>query len=100
MRPQEQKRRRASAERHEISRTKVSDQATGSESSSDRVHFLKLAAIALDGPDFTTYAEHGADHDGTIWNDGQSDDRTENRRRARELLHYVQNNCADLDARQ
>lgn len=87
MRPQEPKRRRASAERHEISRREVTD----SESSSDRVRFLKLAAIALDGPDGTPYAEHGADDDGLIWNDGEWNNRTENRRRAREMLHCAQN---------
>jgi hypothetical protein len=87
MPPQEPKRRRASAERHEISRREVTD----AESSSDRVRFLKLAAIALDGPDGTPYAEHGAAHDGLIWNDGQWNNCTENRRQARELLHYAQN---------
>jgi hypothetical protein len=91
MRPQEQKLRRASVERHEISRLEVTEQLIGLDSMSDRFRFLKLAAIALDGPDGTPYAENGADHDGLIWNVGLWHDRAENRRHASELLHYEQN---------
>jgi len=57
--------------------------------SDDRVRFLKAAAIALDGPDGTPYAEHSTDLGGSIWN-GRWNNRAENRRHARALLHYVQ----------
>lgn len=84
---QRQKRRMASVKRHEISRLQV---AEGHPNSDDRVRFLKLAAIALDGPDERPEAEQGADHEGLIsirqWNN-----TFENTRRARALLHYVQN---------
>lgn len=88
MRLQAPKLRTASAERHEISRLEIHEQLTEPDSMSDRFRFLRLAAIALDGPDGTPYAEHDADHD---WNVGLWNDRAENRRHARELLHYRQN---------
>ena len=91
MRLQAPKPRTASAERHEISRLEMNEQLTAPDSMSDRLRFLTLAAVALDGPDGTPYAEHGADHDGLIWNVGLWNDRAEDRRHARELLHYQQN---------
>ena len=91
MRPQGQMPRRASAELHEISRPEIFGQLTEPDSMSDRLRFLRLAALALDGPDGTPYAENGEDHDRLIWNVGLWKDRAENQRHARELLHYRQN---------
>ena len=84
---QRQKRRRASVERHEISRLLVTERPADSD---DRVRFLRMAAIALDGPDERPYAEQKADHDGLIWN-RQLKELSETRRRACLLLHYSQN---------
>lgn len=86
MSSQRQKQRRASVERHEISRPEVTERLADSD---DRVRFLKVAAIALDGPDAGPYAEQGAEHDGLIWN-RRWDNSSEDRRRARALLHYAQ----------
>ena len=77
MRPQEQMPKRASAERHEISRPEIIEQLTEPDSISDRFRFLRLAALALDGPDGTPYAEHDAEHDDLIWNVGLWKDRAE-----------------------
>ena len=90
MRPQEPEQRTASAERHEISRPEPADLSTESESSSDRIRFLRLAGIALDSPNGTPCAELGAVGERFIWHIEQWDGQPENRRRARELLHYVQ----------
>lgn len=91
MRSQEKTPRRASAERHEISRPEIIELLTEPDSMSDHIRFLRLAALALDGPDGTPYPENGADHDRLIWNVGLWKDRAENKRHARELLHYTQN---------
>jgi len=90
MRPQVEKPRRASVEGHEISRLAIHEQFTEQDSMSDRFRFLRLAAIALDGPDETPYVDGRADHDGLIWNVGLWNDRAENRRQARAMLHYEQ----------
>lgn len=84
---QRQKRKRASAERHEISRLQVTERSADSD---DRVRFLKVAAIALDGPDERPEAEQGADHDTLLGNE-QWNQLSETRRRACQLLHYAQN---------
>jgi len=82
-----QRHKAASVERHEISRLLVTEQPSDSD---DRVRFLRMAAIALDGPDERPYAEQKADHDGLIWN-RQLKELSETRRRACELLHYTRN---------
>jgi hypothetical protein len=81
-------RRTPSADRHEISRSVV-NRVAGSESAVDRARFLSYAAVALDGPAAPSTEQHAKE----IVPHTQEEERqrrAEDRRHARELLHYSQ----------
>jgi len=87
---QEPKRRTAAAGRRKIS-PRSTRLLISAESSSDGFRFLRLAAIALDGPQAPVYAKPGAGQDEGMGIDGPWNQSAELTRHARGLLHYAQN---------